>query len=97
MAENEALKDQVQELSIDLDIIKNEISESGKLKTPAHFCCYMFCVCVCAHVSVCVPYSCRCSVIAGCLCFIGYEGAAASSQLKQLEHQNARLKEALVR
>ena len=67
MAENEALKDQVQELSIDLDIIKNEISESGELKTPARFCCYMF-VCVCTHASVCVPYSHRCSVIPVYLC-----------------------------
>lgn len=47
MAENEALKDQVQELSIDLDIIKNEISESGELKTPAHFCYWSMFVCVC--------------------------------------------------
>lgn len=30
MAENEALKEKVQELTIDLEIIKNEISESGK-------------------------------------------------------------------
>ena len=31
-AESEALKDQIQELTIDLDIIKNEISESGERK-----------------------------------------------------------------
>ncbi|XP_003384705.1 PREDICTED: dynactin subunit 1-like [Amphimedon queenslandica] len=55
LAENEALKEQIQELSMDLEILQNEISESG------------------------------------------YEGAAASGQLKQLEQQNNRLKEALMR
>ena len=54
-AESEALKEKVEELTIDLEIIKQEISESGM------------------------------------------EGAAASAQFKQLEQQNNRLKEALVR
>ena len=54
-AESEALKEKVEELTIDLEIIKQEIIESGM------------------------------------------EGAAASAQFKQLEQQNNRLKEALVR
>ena len=51
----EALKEKVEELTIDLEIIKQEISEGG------------------------------------------VEGAAANAQLKQLEQQNSRLKEALLR
>ena len=35
-AESEALKDQIQELTIDLEIIKNEISESGKRIKSVH-------------------------------------------------------------
>ena len=53
--ENEALKEKVEELTIDLEIIKQEISESG------------------------------------------VEGAAANAHYKQMEQQNNRLKEALVR
>ena len=53
--ENEALKEKIEELTIDLEIIKQEISETG------------------------------------------VEGAAANAQYKQLEQQNNRLKEALVR
>ena len=49
------MKEKVEELTIDLEIIKQEISETG------------------------------------------VEGAAASAQFKQLEQQNNRLKEALVR
>lgn len=51
----EALKEKVEELTIDLEIIKQEISEGG------------------------------------------VEGAAANAQYKQIEQQNSRLKEALVR
>ena len=54
-AENEALKERIEELTMDLEILQNEISESG------------------------------------------YEGAAASGQVKTLENQNTRLKEALVK
>lgn len=54
-AEVEALKEKVEELTIDLEIIKQEISEGG------------------------------------------VEGAAANAQCKQLEQQNSRLKEALLR
>ena len=53
--EVEALKEKVEELTLDLDILRNEISESG------------------------------------------VEGAAGSFQMKQLEQQNQRLKEALVK
>lgn len=54
-AEVEALKEKVEELTIDLEIIKQEISDGG------------------------------------------VEGAAANAQVKQLEQQNSRLKEALLR
>lgn len=54
-SENEALKEKIEELTIDLEIIKQEISETG------------------------------------------VEGAAANAQYKQLEQQNSRLKDALVR
>ena len=54
-AEVEALKEKVEELTIDLEIIKQEISEGG------------------------------------------VEGAAANAQYKQLEQQNNRLKDALLR
>ena len=54
-AENEVLKEKIEELTIDLEIIKQEISEGG------------------------------------------VEGAAATAQYKQMEQQNNRLKDALVR
>ena len=54
-AECDALKEKIEELTIELEIIKQEISDSG------------------------------------------VEGAAANAQLKQLEQQNNRLKDALVR
>lgn len=54
-AENEVLKEKIEELTIDLEIIKQEINESG------------------------------------------VEGAAANAQYKQMEQQNNRLKDALVR
>ena len=53
--EAEALKERVEELTIDLEIIKQEISDSG------------------------------------------LEGVASSAEVKQLEQQNSRLKEALMR
>ena len=52
MAENEALKDQVQELSIDLDIIKNEISESGEHINTISATRVCLCACVCMHMPV---------------------------------------------
>jgi dynactin 1 len=54
-AEVDAYKEKVEELTIDLEIIKQEISDGG------------------------------------------VEGAAANAQVKQLEQQNSRLKEALLR
>lgn len=51
----DALKEKVEELTIDLEIIKQEISDGG------------------------------------------VEGAATNAQVKQLEQQNSRLKEALLR
>lgn len=53
--EAEALKEKIEELTIDLEIIKQEISDSG------------------------------------------LEGVASSAEIKQLEQQNSRLKEALMR
>ena len=51
----EALKEKIEELTLDLEILRNEISESG------------------------------------------VEGAVSNFQMKQLEQQNQRLREALVR
>ena len=53
--EAEAMKEKIEELTIDLEIIKQEISDSG------------------------------------------LEGVASSAEVKQLEQQNSRLKEALMR
>ena len=53
--EADALKEKIEELTIDLEIIKQEISDSG------------------------------------------LEGVASSAEVKQLEQQNSRLKEALMR
>uniref|UniRef100_A0A673J5I7 Dynactin subunit 1 n=1 Tax=Sinocyclocheilus rhinocerous TaxID=307959 RepID=A0A673J5I7_9TELE len=82
--EADTLKERVEELTMDLEILKHEIEEKGT-NTPKHLLLFR-------------------SLGAGVMAKLNFQqpvsrsdGAASSYHVKQLEEQNARLKEALVR
>uniref|UniRef100_A0A8C9ZHH2 Dynactin subunit 1 n=1 Tax=Sander lucioperca TaxID=283035 RepID=A0A8C9ZHH2_SANLU len=83
--EVDSLKERVDELTMDLEILKHEIEEKAT----------SILVCLLTQIK-----SCSWSVSTS-LCFSGFltgsDGAASSYHVKQLEEQNGRLKEALVR
>lgn len=81
--EVDSLKEKVEELSMDLEILRHEISEKGLNSTHLkNLLSSTFAFPQC-HV---IPFS-----------SAGSDGAASSYHVKQLEEQNNRLKEALVR
>lgn len=80
--EVDSLKERVEELSMDLEILRHEISEKGLNSTHWNNKSSIFAFPQC-HV---IPFS-----------SAGSDGAASSYHVKQLEEQNTRLKEALVR
>uniref|UniRef100_A0A8C7CXG6 Dynactin subunit 1 n=1 Tax=Oncorhynchus kisutch TaxID=8019 RepID=A0A8C7CXG6_ONCKI len=88
--EVESLKEKVEELTMDLEIIKHEVEEKGQsslyrvvMLIDCHWC-FLFLIFACKESFVCVWRK-------------GSDGAASSYHVKQLEEQNSRLKEALVR
>uniref|UniRef100_A0A8C7VNK8 Dynactin subunit 1 n=1 Tax=Oncorhynchus mykiss TaxID=8022 RepID=A0A8C7VNK8_ONCMY len=90
--EVESLKEKVEELTMDLEIIKHEVEEKGQsslyrvvVLIDCHWC-FLFLIFACKESFVCV-----------CVWSKGSDGAASSYHVKQLEEQNSRLKEALVR
>lgn len=82
--EVDSLKEKVDELSMDLEILRHEISEKGLLFATSTNLFFLL-----LHCSLC-------SVTTVSFC-TGSDGAASSYHVKQLEEQNSRLKEALVR
>lgn len=81
--EVDSLKEKVDELSMDLEILRHEISEKGLLwEKKKDLYKFIFLL--------------KCSVSTFSFC-TGSDGAASSYHVKQLEEQNSRLKEALVR
>lgn len=82
--EVDSLKERVDELTMDLEILKHEIEEKGRTKLQT--CPYL-------DTSWPAPWPQRLSFWGSS----GSDGAASSYQVKQLEEQNGRLKEALVR
>lgn len=86
--EVDTLKEKVEELSMDLEILRHEISEKGLYATCSLKKVYLLRLCYCV-LTVCALWN--ISPVAGT------DGAASSYHVKQLEEQNGRLKEALVR
>lgn len=96
--EVDTLKEKVEELSMDLEILRHEISEKGLFlnKLPLQ--------CIFIHYPSSSPsfffslfiFS---LIVIDLIIFahVGSDGAASSYHVKQLEEQNSRLKEALVR
>lgn len=81
--EVESLKEKVEELTMDLEILKHEIEEKGTIQHPRARAQMLYGGVMSDCLSVCVVS--------------GSDGAASSYHVKQLEEQNGRLKEALVR
>ena len=82
--EVDTLKEKVEELSMDLEILRHEISEKGLDSL--------------VYKGLCISYvSLLPSINCGSFPPAGSDGAASSYHVKQLEEQNSRLKEALVR
>lgn len=103
--EVDSLKEKVEELSMDLEILRHEISEKGAFggKKSSMFI-ITTAIQVIHKVFLCILYPSHfCSLLIKCCPFCalfpaaGSDGAASSYQVKQLEEQNSRLKEALVR
>ena len=92
--EVDTLKERVEELSMDLEILRHEISEKGMYPVPLN----LFCLCLSNFAFL---YSCSDALRFVFVYFsvspAGSDGAASSYHVKQLEEQNGRLKEALVR
>lgn len=109
--EVDTLKEKVEELSMDLEILRHEISEKGAFggekapRRPNSMFIITTAIQVIHKVFLCILYPSHfCSLLIKCcqpFCALfpaaGSDGAASSYQVKQLEEQNSRLKEALVR
>lgn len=105
--EVDSLKEKVEELSMDLEILRHEISEKGAFgeKKKSSMFIITTAIQVIHKVFLCILHPSHfCSLLIKCcppFCALfpaaGSDGAASSYQVKQLEEQNSRLKEALVR
>lgn len=91
--EVDTLKEKVEELSMDLEILRHEISEKGLYPLDWEI--------LVSYISVCPSFCLLVILFFQCVAFLfsaaGSDGAASSYHVKQLEEQNGRLKEALVR
>lgn len=100
--EVDTLKEKVDELSMDLEILRHEISEKGQYSAyqsiKASSCLHIY---VAIFLPSChVPFIYMLlflTVLSFSVSPAGSDGAASSYHVKQLEEQNSRLKEALVR
>ena len=81
--ENESLKEKVEELSLELEILRSEVSDGGIQKT---YIKTFIKIRVLINIVYILEYV-----------FTGVEGAATNAEIKTLTEQNTKLKEAVVR